>query len=77
MVGRGKQPGVYDEAVPCYEGNVYQDPGIMDKIGDGGTGDEELSFGSLCRYFKAKLRETEDNYNASNVRTYVFFGDWI
>lgn len=65
----GKQGDVYDEAVPCYyEANVYKDPGIIDTIGDRSTMDEDLGFGSLCRYFKAKLRETEDNYTASNVR---------
>ena len=68
----GKQADVYDEALPGYEGSVYQDPGIIDTIGDGGgTMDGDLGFGSLCRYFKAKLRETEDNYSASNVRTYL------
>ena len=74
----GKQADVYDEALPGYEGSVYQDPGIIDTIGDGGgTMDGDLGFGSLCRYFKAKLRETEDNYSASNVRTFVLHGDWI
>ena len=68
----GKQADVYDEALPGYEGSVYQDPGIIDTIGDGGgTMDGDLGFGSLCRYFKAKLRETEDNYSASNVRTFT------
>ena len=66
----GKQGDLYDEALPNYEANVYQNHGIIDTIGDGSSMDGDLGFGSLCRYFKAKLRETEDNYTASNVRTW-------
>ena len=66
----GKQGDLYDEALPGYEANVYQDHGIIDTIGDGSSMDGDLGFGSLCRYFKAKLRETEDNYTASNVRAW-------
>ena len=68
---------VYNEGAPGYEGNVYQDPGHMDTQGEGAMDGAELGYGTLCRYFKSKLRETEDNYTASNVRSSNLLHRWI